>query len=76
MTDVKLDLQTRVVLMAVHEALRGLTVSIAAAARVDKSELAHLLLAYSANPTLEPLAQKILADLAEGVQALDLRRPQ
>lgn len=76
MADVKLDMQTKAVLMAVHEVLKGLTVSIAAAARVDKAELSHLLSAFAANPKLEPLAQKMLADLAEGVQALDLRRPQ
>ncbi|MGE3907942.1 MAG: hypothetical protein AB7K36_01230 [Chloroflexota bacterium] len=71
-----MNAENAAMLNAVQAVLRGLTVSLATAARVDLAELATLLQAAAANPALEPIAQRMLLDLAEGPQMLSGQRPQ
>ncbi len=62
-------------LNAVQQTLRGLTVSLATAARADLGELATLLQAFASGPGIEATAQSMLLDLAEGLQLLHGKRP-
>jgi hypothetical protein len=61
----------------VQQVLRGMTVSIAAAGRMDMAELATLLQGFATSPaTLDPLARRMLLDLASGLDLLAVPRRQ
>ena len=66
--DVTINVET---LNVVQQALRGLGLSIAAAARADLVQCATLLQAHATGvPDLHPLARAMLLDLAEGFDTL------
>ena len=57
-------------LNVVQQVLRGVVVSLAATQRVDPFELSTLLAGASQQPHLDPMAQQMLADLAQGLAVI------
>ena len=57
-------------LNVVQQVLRGFALSFAAAHQTDLHRFAHLLESFAATPTLDPLAQASLMDLASAFHAL------
>lgn len=57
-------------LNVVQQVLKGVVLSLAAAQRVDPSELSTLLTDASRLPNFDPLAQQMLVDLAQGLAVI------
>lgn len=58
------------VLNVTQQVLRHLVISLLAATGGDPKALSGLLLSASADPALEPIARRMLGDLADGVNML------
>ena len=54
----------------IHQVLKHMMLSLAAADRTDMAALGRLLESAASNQALEPMAQTMLADLAAGATAL------
>lgn len=66
----KLDQADTEVLNAVHQTLRQLMLSLAAASNADIAKLSQALHEGAQVPGISPLAQQMLADLSAGAAAI------